>query len=121
MSGMVTLAIGGGLAGFSIIQARNSTKSGTGIQKWVAEPSAGTAGLVAATQLAKSMAKVVIKGRYHRSVVAVTADGFAATLLAAFAFGSLNEPRAVKSAENRAALVADNSGRTRGNRVRNRR
>lgn len=106
VTGMVTLAIGGGLAGFGAIQSRKSTVSGTAIQKWVAEPSTRTAALVSATQLATSGAKVVIKGRYDKSAIGVTADVFAAALLAAFAFGSLKETRKFKIVANRAAALA---------------
>ena len=91
VSGLVTLAIGGGLAGFGAIQAGKKV-GGSGLQNWAAETSTKTAAVVSASQLATSGAKLVINRRYHRSGIGMAADIFAAAQLAAFAFGSLNKP-----------------------------
>jgi hypothetical protein len=91
VTGLVTLAIGGGLAGFGAIQSARKV-GGSRLQKWAAEPSTKTAALVSASQLAMSGARVVVKGGYNSSGIGMAADVFAAAQLAAFAFGSLNKP-----------------------------
>jgi hypothetical protein len=104
ISGLVTLAIGGGLAGFGAIQAGKSTATGSGIQKWARENSTKTAAVVSASQLATSGAKLLINGRYHRSPIGIAADVFSAGLLGLFAFGSLKETDAPpQGAADRAA------------------
>ena len=99
--GLVTLAIGGGLAGFGAIQAGKKV-GGSGLQNWAAETSTKTAAVVSASQLATSGAKLVINGRYHRSRIGIAADIFAAAQLAAFTFGSLNEPEETQGANDKA-------------------
>ena len=91
VSGLVTLAIGGSLAGFGAIQAGKKV-GGSTLQKWAAETSTKTAAVLSATQLATSGAKLLINRRYHRSGIGIAADVFSAAQLAAFAFGSLHEP-----------------------------
>lgn len=101
VSSLVTLAIGGGLAGFGAIQAgKDKTASGNLIGRWAAQRSAQTAALVWTTQLATSGAKLVVGGGYDKGPINVTSDIVAATLLAAFAFGSFHTPGQARSAAN---------------------
>ena len=99
VSGLVTLAIGGGLAGYGAIQAVKSTSNGTLLGKWSKESSTKTAALVSATQLVTSGAKLVTNRGYDKGI-SMAADIFAAAQLAAFTFGSLYEPGETTAADN---------------------
>lgn len=88
--GLVTLAIGGGLSAYGVFQAGKEGGKGLTFRTWAEEPSTRAAALVSATQLATTGAKLVINGQ-RPSGIGLTADIFAATQLAAFAYGSLPE------------------------------
>jgi hypothetical protein len=89
VSGLVTLAIGGGLTAFGAIKAAGNQG---GLSGWAQQNSTKTAAVVSAAQLATSGAKLVVYGQYPSSAINITADIFAAAQLAAFAFGALNVP-----------------------------
>jgi hypothetical protein len=91
-SGLVTLAIGGGLTAYGVIQAAKKT-TGSRLGNWVAEDSTWMATLVSVTQIATSGAKLVINGQYHRSGIGIAADILAAAQIATYAFGSLYKPQ----------------------------
>jgi hypothetical protein len=109
VSGLVTLALGGGLATFGAIQAVKKTGN-TGLQRWAAEPSTRTASVVSAAQLITTGAKLVTGVGYARSPIAITADLYSAAQLAVFAFGSLNIPNTITGAENDIATANKNIG-----------
>jgi|SRR5688572_1212397 len=104
--GIVALLIGGGLSAYGAYQAAQKP-SGFKLGNWANENATAMAALASVSQIATSGAKLAISGRYHRSGFGVAADAFSAAQLAAFALGSLYQPKATRTVANLAALQAD--------------
>jgi hypothetical protein len=94
-TGLVTLAIGGGLTFWGA--ARASEQQGFTFNSWASQGPTQVAALVSATQLATTGAKLAMSGHYSRSAFGIAADAFAVAQLAAFAFGSLSTTSLGKS------------------------
>jgi hypothetical protein len=107
VSGLVTLAIGGGLTFWGIVLARQ----GISFNSWANQEPVKVAATVSGFQLANTFAKSAVGGgRYaSSSPLAVAADVFAVAQLAAFTFGILNIPTTTPSARqpNKVMTQAD--------------
>lgn len=104
--GIVALLIGGGLSAWGAYQAAKKP-SGFKLGNWANESATTMGALTSVSQIATSGAKLAITGRYHRSGFGIAADAFSAAQLAAFALGSLYQPKETRTVKNLAALVLD--------------
>jgi hypothetical protein len=91
VSGMVTLAIGGGLTALGLYNAQQATTNpnSTFFSRWAKEETTKMATLTSVTQLAATGAKALVDRRYAHSVIGITADAFAAVQLLGFALAYL--------------------------------
>jgi len=89
-SGLVTLALGGGLATWGVVEASNS--GGLSLGNWAKQTQADAAVVVSLAQLATSGAKVATNHRYIRSGFGIAGDVFAAGFVLLYSFGKLHQP-----------------------------
>jgi hypothetical protein len=88
ISGLVTLAIGGGLTAYGAVKAAESDANK--LKAWTNGGSTQMAALISATQLATTGARLVTNGRYHRSQLGMAADIFSVAQLATFVYGTFS-------------------------------
>lgn len=93
-AGVVSLLLGGGLSAWGAFEASKQS-TGSTLGNWASQNSTRMAAVTSLSQIATSGAKAAMNGRYHHSGLAIAADAFAAAQLAAFAFGSLYQPKSV--------------------------
>lgn len=86
-TGLVSLVMIGGLAGYGAIQAIKQTE-GSKFEHWVKQPSTQMATVASATQLVGSGASYIFTGGYHGGAVRIAADAVSAVQILAYAFGS---------------------------------
>ena len=101
-TGVVTLAIGGGLSAVGAFQVanQNATSSSTNestLKKWSNKDVTKMATVASLTQLATSGAKLAFNGRYVRSGFGIAADVFSVLQLGLFTYGAL-QPKVVPAA-----------------------
>ncbi|MBV9359725.1 MAG: hypothetical protein JO023_29795 [Chloroflexi bacterium] len=102
-SGLVTLALGGGLATWGLVEA---SKSGSGLSlgSWTKQTPTEAALVVSLTQLATSGARIATYHRYARSGFGITGDVAAAGFVLLYAFGALHQPHTVIDAQDPADI-----------------
>jgi hypothetical protein len=104
-SGLVTLAIGGGLATWGAFEAAKKN-SGSALSNWAEEKTTQMAAVASATQLAATGARIATSGGgYAASALGVAADAYSALQLAAFAIGSLRQQGRPTGVADRAELL----------------
>ena len=96
-TGVVALAIGGGLSAVGAFQVANETATPTSANestlfKWSRHEVTKMATVVSLTQLATSGAKLAFNGRYVRSGFGIAADAFSVLQIGLFTFGALQKP-----------------------------
>jgi len=94
-TGVVALAIGGGLSAIGAFNAANKP-SGSALANWAAEDVTKMAAVVSVTQLATSGAKLAFNGRYIRSGFGIAADAFSLLQIGLFTFGTLHRTKSVQ-------------------------
>lgn len=87
-TGVVALAIGGGLSAIGAFNAANE-QDGPFLKNWASQEVTKMAAVVAVTQLATSGAKLTFNRRYIRSGLGIAADVFSVVQLTLFTFGRL--------------------------------
>lgn len=104
-TGIVALLIGGGLAAWGAYEASKKA-TGSTLGNWASANSTKMAALTSVSQIATSGARLAINGRYHSSGFGLAADAFSAAQLAAFALGSLYQPKPTRTVADMKALQA---------------
>jgi hypothetical protein len=111
VSGIVTLAIGGGLTALSLFKAAQPAQTGvspstnrgatsTAFSRWANEETAKMATLTSVMQVAATGATMLVNGRYHRSGIGIAADAFAAVQIAGYTLASLLPSSLLQSKSN---------------------
>ncbi len=88
ISGLVTLAVGGGLTAYGAVKAAEAPVDK--LKTWTNQGSTQMASLMSATQLATTGARLVTSSRYHRSGLGMAADIFSVAQLATFVYGKFS-------------------------------
>jgi hypothetical protein len=96
-TGVVALAIGGGLSAIGAFQASNQPTGSSALANWAAEDTTKMAAVVSVTQLATSGAKLAFNGRYVRSGFGIASDIFSVLQIGLFTYGTLHTPTSIIS------------------------
>jgi hypothetical protein len=105
-TGVVALAVGGGLSTIGAFQAANAQGGTSVLGAWATRETTKMAAVVSATQLVTSGAKLAFNGRYVRSGFGIAADVFSLLQISLFTYGRLHTPAVIQETD---ATVAANA------------